>query len=99
MNNGLRNMRSAIGGPGASVGRRGTLDPAVPRGACPPTPRRACRACGQAAKSLSHKAPHDERGGELNEREVVLRLLLPADEQLAVAVEPRVRAFDDPPPR
>ena len=44
----------------------------------------------------SHKAPDDERGGELYEREVILRLLLPADEQLAVTVEPRVRAFDDP---
>src|SRR5207244_8896655 len=48
-------------------------------------------------KSLSHKAPHDERGGELHEREVVLGLLLPPDEQLA-EVEPRVRALDYPPP-
>jgi len=33
-------------------------------------------------------APHDERGGELDEGEVVLRLLLPPDEQLAVTIEP-----------
>src|SRR5438094_5810942 len=50
-------------------------------------------------KSLSHKPPHDENGGELHEGEVVLRLLLPPDEQLAEAVEPRVRAFDHPPSR
>src|SRR2546426_6599146 len=48
------------------------------------------------SKSLSHKAPHDECGGDLYEREVVLGLLLPADEQFAVTVEPGVRAFDDP---
>src|SRR5260370_12588901 len=48
------------------------------------------------AKSLSHKPPHDEHGGELDEREVVLRLLLPPDEQLAAAIEPRVRALDHP---
>jgi len=50
-------------------------------------------------KSLSHKPPHDEDGGELDEGEVVLRLLLPADEQFPVAVEPRMRALDDPAPR
>src|SRR5262245_18521557 len=50
-------------------------------------------------KSLSHKPPHDEDGGELCEGEVVLRLLLPADEQFPVAVEPRMRALDDPAPR
>src|SRR5262249_59941747 len=50
------------------------------------------------AKSLSHKcAPHDDGRGEVNEGEVVLRLLLPPDEQLATAVEPRGRSFDDPP--
>src|SRR5262249_58518933 len=49
-------------------------------------------------KSLSHKcAPHDDGRGEVNEGEVVLRLLLPPDEQLATAVEPRGRSFDDPP--
>src|SRR5262245_66374660 len=48
-------------------------------------------------KSLSHKcAPHDDGRGEVNEGEVVLRLLLPPDEQLATAVEPRGRPFDDP---
>src|SRR5262249_53136761 len=41
-------------------------------------------------KSLSHKcAPHDDGRGEVHEGEVVLRLLLPPDEQLATAVEPR----------
>ena len=39
---------------------------------------------------------YDECGGELYEREVVLGLLLPADEQFAVTVEPGVRAFNDP---
>src|SRR5262249_55129778 len=49
------------------------------------------------AKSLSHKcAPHDDGRGEVHEGEVVLRLLLPPDEQLATAVEPRGRPFDDP---
>src|SRR5262245_59589812 len=48
-------------------------------------------------KSLSHKcAPHDDGRGEVNEGEVVLRLLLPPDEQLATAVEPRGRPFDHP---
>src|SRR5262249_53212730 len=48
-------------------------------------------------KSLSHKcAPHDDGRGEVHEGEVVLRLLLPPDEQLATAVEPRGRPFDDP---
>src|SRR5262249_57394222 len=51
-------------------------------------------------KSLSHKcAPHDDGCGEVHEGEVVLRLLLPPDEQLATAVEPRGRPFDDPPAR
>jgi len=35
----------------------------------------------------------------VDEGEVVLRLVLPADEQLAAAVEPRGRPFDDPPAR
>ena len=38
----------------------------------------------------------DEAGGELNEREVVVGLLGPADEQRAVAVHPRVAGLDDP---
>src|SRR6266436_1757413 len=48
------------------------------------------------SKSLSHKAEHDDGGRELHEREVILRFLLPAREQLPVAVEPGVRAFHDP---
>src|SRR2546428_187086 len=49
-----------------------------------------------ASSHLSHKAPHDEGGGKLYEREVVLGLLLPPDEQLAVTIEPGVRASDAP---
>jgi len=38
----------------------------------------------------------DEAAGELEEREVVLVFLRPADEDRAVAVQPRVARFDDP---
>src|SRR5215510_3193992 len=50
-------------------------------------------------KSLSHKPPHDEDGGKVNEREVVLRFLLPADQQLPAAVEPPMPPLHDPTPR
>src|SRR5262249_38494583 len=56
--------------------------------------RRRARCRESPAKSLSHKPPHDQHGGELDEREVVLRSLLPPDEQLTKAVEPRVGALD-----
>ena len=38
----------------------------------------------------------DQAAGELEEREVVLGFLRPADQQGAVAVEPVVTGFDDP---
>jgi len=38
----------------------------------------------------------DEAAGELEEREVVLVFLRPADKDRAVAVQPRVARFDDP---
>jgi hypothetical protein len=41
----------------------------------------------------------DQAARELEQREVVLLLLGPADEDRAVAVEPRVGGLDDPPPR
>jgi hypothetical protein len=37
----------------------------------------------------------DQAGGEVHQREVVLRLLGPADEQSAVAVHPRVAGLDE----
>jgi hypothetical protein len=40
----------------------------------------------------------DEAAGELEEGEVVLVFLAPADEQSAVAVQPRVGGLDDPSP-
>ncbi len=40
----------------------------------------------------------DQAAGELEEREVVLLLLGPADEDAAVAVQPGVRGLDDPAP-
>ena len=40
----------------------------------------------------------DQAAGELEEREVVLGFLRPADEETAVAVEPGVARLDDPPP-
>jgi hypothetical protein len=40
----------------------------------------------------------DQAAGELEEREVVLGFLRPADQQCAVAVEPGVAGFDDPAP-
>src|SRR5215218_7897177 len=40
----------------------------------------------------------DQAAGELEQGEVVLVLLRPADEQRAVAVEPRVAGLDDPAP-
>lgn len=41
----------------------------------------------------------DQAAGELEQRQVVLRFLRPADEQGAVAVEPGVTGLDDPAPR
>jgi hypothetical protein len=38
----------------------------------------------------------DQAAGELEEREVVLGFLRPADQECAVAVEPRVAGLDDP---
>jgi hypothetical protein len=38
----------------------------------------------------------DQSAGELEEREVILGLLRPTDEQSAVAVEPGVAGLDDP---
>jgi hypothetical protein len=38
----------------------------------------------------------DQSAGELEEREVVLGLLRPADQECAVAVEPGVAGLDDP---
>ena len=38
----------------------------------------------------------DQSAGELEQCEVVLRLLRPADQERAVAVEPGVAGFDDP---
>lgn len=38
----------------------------------------------------------DQAAGELEEREVVLGFLRPADQEGAVAVEPGVAGFDDP---
>ena len=41
----------------------------------------------------------DQTAGELEQREVVLRFLRPADQECAVAVEPGVAGLDDPAPR
>ena len=40
----------------------------------------------------------DQAAGELEQREVVLGFLRPADQECAVAVEPGVAGFDDPAP-
>jgi hypothetical protein len=40
----------------------------------------------------------DQAAGELQEREVVLGFLRPADQESAVAVEPGVAGLDDPTP-
>ncbi len=47
---------------------------------------------------MAQFAIDDEDGGELHQAEVVVRLLLPADEQAAEAVEPGVGDLDDPAP-
>src|SRR5438094_2097487 len=50
-------------------------------------------------KSLSQKAGStvsDEGAGQMQHAEIVLALLLPADEEPAEAVQPTVRSFDDP---
>ena len=39
----------------------------------------------------------DQAGGELEEREVVVVFLAPADEDAAVSVQPGVGCLDDPP--
>ena len=44
-------------------------------------------------------AVDDEDGGELDEAEVVLAVLLPAGQQAAEAVEPAVADLDHPAPR
>src|SRR5438034_5933779 len=41
----------------------------------------------------------DQSAGELEQGEVVLGFLRPADQECAVAVEPGVAGFDDPAPR
>src|SRR6266508_4430113 len=41
----------------------------------------------------------DQAAGELEQGEVVLGFLRPADQECAVAVEPGVAGFDDPAPR
>jgi hypothetical protein len=41
----------------------------------------------------------DQSAGELEQCEVILGFLRPADEERAVAVEPGVAGFDDPPSR
>jgi hypothetical protein len=41
----------------------------------------------------------DQAAGELEQREVILWFLRPADQECAVAVEPGVAGFDDPAPR
>jgi len=51
-------------------------------------------------KSLSRKPPPDqERGSEIDECEVVLRLLLPPYKQLPAAIEPGRSTLGDPPSR
>jgi len=45
---------------------------------------------------MAELAIDDEAGGELDEGEVILGHLLPADEQAAEAVEPAVPDFDHP---
>jgi hypothetical protein len=53
-------------------------------------------------KSLSQYlrcAKRHARAGEVNESEVVLDFLFPADHESAEADHPRVGAFDDPAPR
>jgi len=77
----------------------------------PGAPGRRLRPAGElGGRSLSMKvrqwiselraypvpALDEQRGGEVDEGEVVLRLLLPPDEQLPAAVEPGGGSFDDP---
>ena len=45
---------------------------------------------------MTQLAIDDEDSGELNQGEIVLALLLPADEQATEAVEPGVRHLDNP---
>jgi len=47
---------------------------------------------------MAQFAIDDEDGGELDQREVVVGLLLPTDEQATEAVEPGMGDFDDPAP-
>src|SRR6266540_2640832 len=48
---------------------------------------------------MAHLAIDDQAGGQLDEGQVVLRALLPADQQPAEAVEPTVRHLHHPAPR
>ena len=47
---------------------------------------------------MADLAVEDEAGGKVDEAEIVGRLLVPADEQAAEAVEPAVGDLDDPAP-
>jgi hypothetical protein len=47
---------------------------------------------------MAQFAIDDEDGGELDQREVVVGLLLPTDEQAAEATEPGMGDLDDPAP-
>ena len=42
------------------------------------------------------RAPRDNRAGEVRHRLIVVRLLLPSDQETAKAVDPRVAALDHP---
>src|SRR5690349_17373291 len=48
---------------------------------------------------MADLAVDDEDGGELDEAQIVVALVLPAGEQAAEAVEPAVPDLDDPAPR
>ena len=45
---------------------------------------------------MAELAVDDERGGEVEEREIVLGQLFPADQEATEAIKPGVRDFHDP---
>src|SRR5882672_11337153 len=54
---------------------------------------------GEKLFEEAQRAPSNDAADEVQEREVVLRLLLPTHQDAAEAVHPRVRPLHDPTPR
>jgi hypothetical protein len=57
------------------------------------TPRQGAASC---LEPISKSSEEDNEAGELDEPEEVLGVILPADEDAALPLDPRKEAFDEP---